>query len=416
MQRLIDTVHRGWPRSPSTCPPETRSYFNFRDEIIVDNGIVMKGQKAIIPQSLRTEYAKILHRGHQGIDATKRRARDTVYWPGMNADLERHVMECSVCNALKSHLQQEPLLLHDVPDLPWAIVATDLFEWNSIHYIVIVDSYSGWYETSTLQDIRSETIIKKLKRTFAVHGSPQILISDNGGQFTSTQFTNFTHEWDIRHITSSPEHPQSNGLAENAVKRAKLLLEKTKREGSDVNLNLLSSRNVPRDTVLGSQAQRLMSGSTRTPMYTHHRLLKPAVINPKTVKCQLQKKRDQHKSSHDKHSKPLKPLVVNQPVRIQTKAGFDRTGVVKQVGPQPRSYVVTTNNGHDLRRNRKHLLPVPEHVPIQRDNLPNLPRHSKNSQSTQQLNQQVLHHSQSIRRSHLQQQPSRKHSLQLNHQ
>ena len=228
MQRLIDTVHRGWPRSPTTCPPETRSYFNFSDEIIVDIGIVMKGLKAIIPQSLRTEYAKILHRGHQGIDATKRRARDTVYWPGMNADLERHVMECSVCNALKSHLQQEPLLLHDVPDLPWNIVATDLFEWNNIHYIVIVDSYRGWYEISTLQDIRSETIIKKLKRTFAVHGSPQILISDNGGQFTLAQFTNFTHEWDIRHITSSPEHLQSNGLAENAMKRAKLLLEKTK--------------------------------------------------------------------------------------------------------------------------------------------------------------------------------------------
>ena len=195
MQRLIDTMHRGWPRSPSTCPPETRSYFNFRDEIVVDNGIVMKGQKAVIPQLLFTEYAKILHRGHQGIDATKPRARDTVYWPGMNTDLERQVMECSVCNALKSHLQQEPLLLHDVPDLPWAIVATDLFEWNSIHYIVIVDSYSGWYEISTLHDIRSETIIKKLKRTFAVHGSPQIFISDNGGQFTSAQFTNFTHEW-----------------------------------------------------------------------------------------------------------------------------------------------------------------------------------------------------------------------------
>lgn len=365
MQRLIDTVHRGWPKTHSACAPETSSYFPFRDEIVVDDGIVMKGEKAVIPESLRAEYAKILHRGHLGIEATKRRARDVVYWPGMKSDLERHVMECSICNALKNHLQQEPLLLHNIPDLPWSIVATDLFEWNNMHYIVIVDSYSGWYEINSLQDMRSETIITKLKRSFTVHGSPQLLISDNGGQFSSAQFQRFAQEWNFHHITSSPEYPQSNGLAENSVKQAKLLLEKTKREGSDIYMNLLNVRNVPRDTVLGSPAQRLMSRSTRTPMYTNSKLLKPTVIQPKTIKNQLDKKRNQQKASYDKHAKVLKPLVVNQPVRIQTNHGFNRTGIVKQVGPQPRSYIISSQ-GQELRRNRKHLLPVPEHVHVPR--------------------------------------------------
>lgn len=359
MQKLADTIRRGWPKSESSCPPEIRKFFPFRDELIVDNGVIKKGLKSIIPEPLHKTYAQLLHRGHPGLDATKRRARDIVYWSTMNDDITEYVTSCHVCNALKAHQAKEPLLLHNIPDLPWTIIGTDMFEWNGMHYLVVVDSYSGWFEMNTVSDMTSATVITKLKRHFATHGTPQVVISDNGGQYSSHQFKEFAKEWNFIHITSSPEHAQSNGLAENAVKQAKSLLEKTKRDGSDIYQNLLNIRNVPRDNVLGSPAQRLMSRSTRNPVHTDKRLLKPKVVKPKTVKMQLTKKRHQQKVSYDKSAKPLKPLNVNQTVRVQTQKGYDRLGTVTKILNQPRSYLVNVGN-QELRRNRKYLLPVCE--------------------------------------------------------
>lgn len=135
MQKLADTIRRGWPKSESSCPLEIRKFFPFRDELIVDNGVIKKGYRSIIPEPLQKTYAKLLHRGHPGLEARKRRARDIMYWSTMNddmIDITEYVTSCDVCNALKAHQAKEPLLLHNIPDLPWTIIGTDIFEWNGI--------------------------------------------------------------------------------------------------------------------------------------------------------------------------------------------------------------------------------------------------------------------------------------------
>lgn len=199
-------------------------------------------------------------------------------------------------------------------------------------------------------------------------------MSDNGGQFSGHKFQEFAKEWNFTHLTSSPEYPQSNGLAENAVKQAKSLLEKTRRDGSDIYQNLLNIRNIPRDKILGSPAQRLMSRATRNPVFTNQKLLKPAPRQTKIVKAQLYKKRNQQKKTYDKHARPLEPLKVNQTVRIQTPKGYDRLGKVTQVLQKPRSYMVQTGTTR-IRRNRKHLLPIQEEIPqpSQTVHIPNEP-------------------------------------------
>ena len=86
-----------------------------------------------------------------------------------------------------------------------------------------------------------------------------MLYSDNGPQYSSEEFQKFSREWGFKHVTSSPYYPQSNGLAERAVRSAKDFLAKCRKDGTDINLALLNQRNTPRDNVLGSPAQRLMS-------------------------------------------------------------------------------------------------------------------------------------------------------------
>ena len=59
--------------------------------------------------------------------------------------------------------------------------------------------------------------MRVLRQVFAVHGLPEVLVSDNGTAFTSAEFQNFVQRNVFRHITSAPYHPATNGLAERAV-------------------------------------------------------------------------------------------------------------------------------------------------------------------------------------------------------
>ena len=102
-----------------------------------------------------------------------------------------------------------------------------------------------------------------MSRHFSVHGIPNQVTSDSGLQFSSKEIKDFAMEWSFKHLTSSPHYPQSNGLVENAVNQAKKLLNKTKKDQSDLLLGLLNLRNIPRDPNLGSPAQRLLSRRTR---------------------------------------------------------------------------------------------------------------------------------------------------------
>lgn len=75
------------------------------------------------------------------------------------------------------------------------------------YYLILVDSYSCWFEIDLLHNITCTAVITKLKRHFSMHGSPHKVISDNGTQFTSQQFKDFATAWDFIHMTSSPEYP-----------------------------------------------------------------------------------------------------------------------------------------------------------------------------------------------------------------
>ena len=165
------------------------------------------------------------------------------------------------------------------------------------------------------KDIRSATVIAKLKKIFSTHGSPYKLTTDNGRQYTSEQFQKFVCDWDIQHITSSPTYPQSNGLAERGVRSAKELLEKCHRDKSDIFLALLHTRNTTKGE-LPSPAQRLMSRRLRSTIPITEERLKHAVqIN---VYKTLMKKRQQNKTHYDKSAKNLPELQQGDNVRLQT--------------------------------------------------------------------------------------------------
>lgn len=113
-RRLSEVVAVGWPDSSKKLPHDLRQFYAIRDELTVDNGLLLHGQHCVIPHSLQHYYIRQLHQGHPGLEATKRRARESMFWPSIYQDIEHEISMCAPCNALRPHQTKEPLQLHDI--------------------------------------------------------------------------------------------------------------------------------------------------------------------------------------------------------------------------------------------------------------------------------------------------------------
>lgn len=222
------------------------------------NDIVYKGTKIMIPLSLGRELLLKVHDGHMGIEKCRRRARDVMYWPGINAEITEMVQNCDACLKHQPSQQAEPLQPHEIPDRAWQRVGVDIGTVKGKDYLIVSDYYSGYPEVVTLTSLTSRAVINVLKCIFTRHGVPDVLMSDNGPQFDSQEFQEFTTEWSFTHKTSSPHYPRSNGLAEIAVKTVKNMIKKCQSSRQDIHKALLAYRSTPLQNGL-SPSQTLMS-------------------------------------------------------------------------------------------------------------------------------------------------------------
>ena len=182
LQRLQAVVQAGWPNKKSDLTEDIKPYFGIRDEITEMNGILMKGERVIVPSSLRKEMKARIHEGHLGNEKCKARARETMFWPGINGEITEMVQQCSACLATRVYQQKEPLNSHEVPAKPWQKVGADLFHFKDNDYLIVVDYFSNFPEVALLKGTTRSTVITHMKSIFARHGIPEIVISDNGPQ------------------------------------------------------------------------------------------------------------------------------------------------------------------------------------------------------------------------------------------
>lgn len=209
-------------------------------DLSIKDGILMKGNRIVIPQLLQPDILNKLHTGHQGLVKCKERARISVWWPGISNDIESYIKECRICCQTQQP-KFEPMIVSELPSFPWQKIGTDLFMWKQKTYLLVIDYYSRFIEIAKLASMTSNEVISHLKSIFARHGIPQYVVSDNGTQYSSQQFQDFAKVYGFKHITSSPHYPQSNGEAERAVQTIKKLLDKS----ADPYLALMAYRATP---------------------------------------------------------------------------------------------------------------------------------------------------------------------------
>ena len=236
---IRDYCEKGWP---DYVPhnPIIKQYYEQRGHLSVIDDLLLYDERIVIPRVLRLDILERLHQGHLGITKCRAKARHSVWWPGLSKSVEEMISRCTTC-AIHSQETKEPLMTSSFPTRPWERLGMDLFEYQGKMFLIVVDYYSRWIEVKQLHGHNSEAVIKSLKEIFAVHGIPDLVISDNGPQFANETFKQFTETYGFVHTTSSPRYPQANGEAERGVRTVKALLKKN----DDIHLALLSYRSTP---------------------------------------------------------------------------------------------------------------------------------------------------------------------------
>ena len=347
---LSQVIRAGWPTKTSMVPTSAQLFFKYRDEMTLQNGLVFKGTKIVVPESLRRDMIEETHKSHQGLQACLRRAREVFFWPGMSAQLKNRIDKCSICQSVRPEQASEPLQPHPVPDRPWQRVGTDLFTFENRNYLVLVDYYSNFIELDHLADTTSQTVVHKLKMHFSRHGVPDYVVSDNGPQYSSSEFRRFAVTWKFTHITTSPHYPQANGMAESAVKTCKTLMKKALLSQSDPYLGLLDHHNTPTAATGMSPCQRLFGRRTKTLLPFSESLLK----TDQTVSDLLKRDRVKQAKHFDQHAKQLSELKSGDIVRMKMPGETKWSKAVVSSKVASRSYKVEVN-GRFYRRNRKQL-------------------------------------------------------------
>lgn len=279
-------------------------------------GMLLRKNRIVIPVSMRQDMLRRIHEGHLGIEKCKRRARQAVFWPGINVHIEKYLSQCDVC--LNHHYKQakEPMMIAAHPTEPWEKVGTDLFQLNGKDYLVVIDYYSNYPEVEQLHYTTSNYVIQCMKSIFARHGIPHIVQSDNGPQYTSREFQLFAEQYGFKHTTSSPLYPKANGKAEKGVQIVKRLLKKAAASSSDANLSLLSYRSSPLSCGL-SPGELLMNRKLRD---TLPKLSLKTENNSLSLK-KMQHFKEKQKEYYDKGARHLKSLSERDTVRIEEPTG-----------------------------------------------------------------------------------------------
>lgn len=375
MRDLKDVIFRGWPEHKEDVSVQVAPYFSFRDELTFHDGLIMKGERIVIPKAERNQVKSYIHASHLGQGSALRRARDCVYWPGMTDEIKQMIETFEACNTYQAS-QQKETLQPTLPEteFPWQKVGVDLFSVKNKDYMVTVCYQSGYWEVDRLCDTSARAVINKLKCHFARFGIPNHVVSDNGPQFSSHEFAEFAEKWDFEHFTSSPGHANANGKAEAAVKQAKLMIMKCNKSGCDPMIALLEIRNTPQQDSGTSLAQRLLNRRTRTLLPVTTNLLRPRgeelrKRDMEVISKSVKKRVDQYNRS----AKDMKPLYEGDTVRIKPFQLGDKQWakgtIVKRL--DDRSYEVESNGYQGtIRRNRVHLRKSKELSDTQADNKP----------------------------------------------
>ena len=201
----------------------------------------------IVPTSLQGQFLFENHNsaaaGHQGPIKSLQRLRQKGYWVNMAKDVDCHCRECLECQISKLPLPSK-VPMHNVPvGQPWQMIAVDVHKVppstrNNRYLLVIQDYFTKWATTILMADQTATCMKTELTKLFSVMGLPQVVHSDQGGNFESTILKQTLQAYGIKKSRTTAYHPQGNVIAERFNRSLLQLLRSYTQQEADWELHL----------------------------------------------------------------------------------------------------------------------------------------------------------------------------------
>ena len=336
-------------------------------ELSVQDGIVMRGDRIVIPRDLRPDVLEAAHLGHPGKESMIRQLRLSTWWPNHTADAKQFEESCLPCVSAVDSNKVAPMQIRETPDRPWQHCSADYKGpiAGKYYFHVLIDNYSRWPEVAMVKSTAFNKLEDKLEESFGVHGIPDSITHDNGPCYNSSDWTAFAKKWGFDKRPCTPEHPQANGIAERFMGVLVKVVHTAVASGRDprveVRRRLLNYRNTPHPSTGKSPAELMIRRQIKT--------LVPSFMRPTTEKVDKEAKAtnnhnsEKRKERYDKKRRVKEvKMVPGDRVLIKQR----KTTVKPPYDPKPYTVVtvqgtqVTARRGaQEKRRNKMKMKIVP---------------------------------------------------------
>ena len=191
MSKVVDYTLYGWPDC-IRISDEFKPFSTRMNELSVESDCLIWGNRVIVPSQLRETVLQELHDAHPGMNRSKALARSFCWWPTIDYDIEKYVKDCQQCNENQANPSKAPVHPWETAKNPWTRLHLDYAgPFLGKMFLIIYDTYSKWIDAYPVTQAGSGVTITKLERTFAAHGLPLIIVTDNASCFTSAEFKEF---------------------------------------------------------------------------------------------------------------------------------------------------------------------------------------------------------------------------------
>ena len=262
LTRLSHYINTGFPCDKKNLLTDLQEFWNYRDTLSIKNGLITCGSRIIVPYKMRAEMLQYIHEGHQGKERCLLQARNTVFWPKITYDIQELIERSIIC---QEHGKSQSIIgtTQELPPFPWHTLATDIFYWKRMDFLIVTDVFSKYFLVRKLANSSSAAVCAEIATIVTELGLPHIIRSDNGPCYNSKEFQQLLQCYNITHHTSSPHHPRSNGFVERMVGVAKKLMDKAGSEGKPWISGLYEYRVTPQSSSIASPLQLITQCAPR---------------------------------------------------------------------------------------------------------------------------------------------------------